>query len=107
MVWGTKSRHERGYGAAWVKLRTKIMTRDCGLCQVCRQAGRVTVATQVDHIVSKANACRMKWSQMHIDAETNLQAICKHCHDVKTQAEQGKAKFAPVRIGTDGFPIEG
>jgi hypothetical protein len=33
MAWGTKSRHERGYGAAWAKLRPQIMERDCSLCQ--------------------------------------------------------------------------
>jgi len=106
MVWGTKSRHERGYGAAWVKLRKRIMERDCGLCQVCRRAGRVTVANQVDHIVSKANAYRMKWTPAQIDAETNLQAICNPCHLVKTEAEQGKVKHKAVRIGVDGFPVE-
>ena len=105
MVWGTKSRHERGYGAAWVKLRTRIMERDCGLCQVCRKAGRVTVASQVDHIVSKANAYRMKWSTEQIDADSNLQAICKPCHLVMTEEEQGKAKRPRLTISADGWPV--
>jgi len=107
MVWGTKSRHERGYGAAWVKLRTRIMERDHGLCQVCSKAGRVTIAYAVDHIVSKANAARLKWTPAQMDDPSNLQAICKPCHDSKTEAEQGKVKHAPVRIGLDGFPVEG
>ncbi|KQQ93637.1 HNH endonuclease [Massilia sp. Leaf139] len=106
MVWGTKSRHERGYGTAWVKLRTRIMERDCGLCQVCKKDGRVTVAYAVDHIVSKANAARLRWTSEQVDHPSNLQAICRPCHDVKTQEEQGKAKHKPVRIGIDGFPIE-
>jgi 5-methylcytosine-specific restriction protein A len=106
MVWGTKSRHERGYGADWVRLRARIMQRDCGLCQVCKREGRVTVAYAVDHIVSKANAIRMKWTPAQIDAESNLQAICRSCHDTKTEAEQGKVKHKAVRIGVDGFPID-
>lgn len=106
MAWGSKSRHQRGYGAAWVKLRTKVLKRDCGLCQVCKRAGRVTIATQVDHIVSKANANRMKWTPQQTDHESNLQSICGPCHLVKTEEEQGKAKRAPLRIGVDGFPID-
>ena len=105
MVWGTKSRHERGYGAAWVRLRTKILQRDCELCQVCRKKGRTAVAYAVDHIVSKANATRMKWTLEQIDGETNLQAICKPCHLVKTEAEQGKSKRPRVAIGEDGWPF--
>lgn len=107
MVWGTKSRHERGYGAAWVKLRTRIMERDHGLCQVCSKAGRVTVAYAVDHITSKANAARLNWTPEQIDAESNLQAICRPCHDEKTEVEQGKRKRPRTKIGADGWPVPG
>lgn len=107
MVWGTKSRHERGYGAAWVKLRTRIMERDCGLCQVCRKTGRVAPAYAVDHIVSKANATRLGWTEEQIDDESNLQAICRPCHDEKTEVEQGKRKRPRVTIGADGWPVRG
>ncbi len=55
------------------------MQRDCGLCQPCQQAGRVTVATQVDHIVPKALG--------GTDDEPNLQAICSACHKAKTARE--------------------
>ena len=105
MVWGTKSRHERGYGAEWDRLRTRIMQRDGGLCQVCKRKGIVSIATAVDHIVSKANATRMKWTPVQIDAETNLQAICKPCHLVKTEEEQGKVKRVKRGVGPDGWPI--
>ena len=73
------SRHERGYGTAWDKLRRRILERDCSLCQPCRQAGRVTPARAVDHIVPK--------SQGGSDDEHNLQAICTPCHQAKTQRE--------------------
>ena len=74
------SRHERGYGSKWDKLRKVIMYRDNGLCQVCLKAGYVTQAVAVDHIIPKA--------QGGTDAESNLQAICKQCHDKKTEAEK-------------------
>ncbi|WP_222943066.1 HNH endonuclease [Stenotrophomonas maltophilia] len=49
------------------------------MCQPCKQQGRVTEATEVDHIVNVAEGGS--------DDETNLQAICAECHGVKTQAE--------------------
>lgn len=105
MTWSKESRQSRGYGAAWDRLRKRIMERDCGLCQPCRKNGLATIATAVDHIISKAKAATMRWAQVRIDAESNLQAICKPCHDAKTQEEQGKAAPRPqVTIGEDGWP---
>jgi 5-methylcytosine-specific restriction enzyme A len=75
---------ERGYGAEWRKRRERIMQRDCGLCQPCRNAGRVTVATAVDHIVPKAEG--------GTEEDGNLQAICKPCHDTKTAREAAKGR---------------
>jgi 5-methylcytosine-specific restriction protein A len=107
MAWGTKSRQERGYGAAWDRVRKVVMTRDAGMCQPCRKAGRLGVLAQaVDHIISKANAAKMRWAQARIDHPDNLQAICDECHKVKTEAEQGKRFQPKVAIGLDGFPIE-
>jgi 5-methylcytosine-specific restriction protein A len=74
------NRHERGYGNAWTKRRARILLRDCGLCQVCKRDGRVTVATEVDHRVPK--------SQGGTDEDDNLQSICNPCHKTKTGAEK-------------------
>lgn len=81
------SRHERGYGTAWTKIRWRILVRDKGLCQPCLKLGRVTQAKQVDHIIPKA--------QGGTDADINLQAICVDCHRAKT-AREGRA---PARTG--------
>lgn len=78
------SASERGYGSAWTKLRHRIMQRDCGLCQPCRQAGRVSQAKQVDHIVPKSNG--------GTDSEDNLQAICTACHKAKTGREAARGR---------------
>ncbi len=75
---------DRGYGAAWVKLRRMIMTRDAGLCQPCQAAGRVTIAAQVDHIVPKARG--------GTDDPGNLQAICRQCHQAKTDREKNEGR---------------
>jgi 5-methylcytosine-specific restriction protein A len=82
-----QSRHQRGYGAAWVKLREVIIARDIGLCQPCKRQGRVTPFAAVDHITPKA--------QGGTDEHDNLELICGPCHAAKSQAEsltgQGKA----------------
>ncbi len=74
-----KTTTERGYGYAWQKLRQTIFERDGYLCQVCKRAGRITPATEIDHIKNKASG--------GTDEPDNLQAICKACHKIKTQSE--------------------
>ena len=96
MAWNhTQTTTERGYGASWRDLRERILLRDHGLCQVCKRAGRLTQATEVDHITPKA--------QQGTDDEENLQSICSPCHADKTQADAGKA--VKPTIGVDGWPI--
>jgi len=75
------NRHQRGYGAAWDKLRRWVLQRDRHLCQPCLQAGRVTPAAEVDHITPKARG--------GTDDPANLQAICRACHATKTARERG------------------
>jgi len=99
MTWrhDRKSRHERGYGSAWVRIRSLILHRDGYLCQPCQRAGRETPATQVDHIKPKA--------QSGTDHTDNLQSICRACHDAKTLEEAtGRAHSRKVVIGVDGWP---
>lgn len=101
MAWPTTSRHLRGYDHRWDKLRKTILQRDKHLCQPCLAKGRVTVATQVDHIRPKAKG--------GTDDEGNLQAICKPCHDEKTAREsaeaQGRKPKRRLRFGPDGWPM--
>lgn len=104
MAWSKESRQSRGYGAAWDRVRKVVLKRDCGLCQPCRKRGLVTIAKAVDHIVSKARAVALRWSQARIDDPANLQAICTACHEAKTEEEQGKAKRVKTAPGPDGWP---
>lgn len=78
-----QSRHQRGYGWEWEKLRARILDRDKHLCQPCLRNDRVTPATEVDHRLAK-----------HLggtDDDANLEAICNPCHKVKT-AREGRAR---------------
>lgn len=90
------SRHERGYGSEWVKTRKRILARDNGMCVPCLAAGRVTVATAVDHIINKERG--------GTDDDVNLQSICKPCHDIKTIGEHGGTVRHPTAL--DGTPTD-
>lgn len=106
MPWSNESRQSRGYGSEWVKIRKLVMARDKGLCQPCLRDCRVTMATQVDHIVSKAEAKRKRWTETQVNDLTNLQAICKPCHDKKTTEETGRTYRPKIETGLDGWPVE-
>lgn len=82
------SRHARGYGTAWDRLRLRVLERDCNRCQVCLAAGRISLARAVDHIVPKA--------QGGTDAPENLQSICDPCHRLKTQSEAAAGRMRRV-----------
>lgn len=104
MAWHKTSRHERGYGAEWDKLRVHVLARDRGLCQPCLKKGVVHAGNEVDHIVSKAKAKAMGWSDQQINAPENLQTINKDCHKTKTAEENGKKR--KPKIGVDGWPVD-
>jgi 5-methylcytosine-specific restriction protein A len=57
-----------------------MLKRDYGLCIPCMKQGRATAATEVDHIINKANG--------GTDDDDNLQSICSSCHKDKTAAER-------------------
>lgn len=75
---------ERGYGAAWRRARERVLSRDGGLCQPCLRGGFTKTATEVDHIVNKAEG--------GTDDDNNLQAICEPCHKAKTAQEAARAR---------------
>lgn len=94
------TRHERGYGTAWTKLRETILLRDRGLCQPCEEHGRITPAIAVDHITPKALG--------GTDAPGNLQSICHTCHAEKTALESvggGYASPYPEWLPTPRVPV--
>lgn len=109
MAWSTESRHKRGYGSAWDKLRAQVLKRDGYLCQCAECKGgalRLTVANEVDHVVSKAAWLRQYRTMTGVDGPSNLQAIGRECHKRKTIEETGKTFTPRVRIGADGYPVE-
>ena len=75
-----ESAYRRGYGARWRKLRAQILM-DEPLCRECRKAGCIVPATDVDHIVARADG--------GTDDGSNLQPLCHACHSRKTVRENG------------------
>lgn len=70
------------------------------LCVHCEAAGRVTAATQLDHIIPLSKGGD------DIDVESNRQGLCKPCHDKKTAKDMGHNGPPRKRIDVDGFPVE-
>jgi 5-methylcytosine-specific restriction protein A len=65
------------------KLR-KDLFAESPLCVMCEANGRITRATQRDHIEPL--------SKTRIDRPDNygMQALCKECHDAKSKAERSR-----------------
>lgn len=107
MSWPSSSRQSRNYGRAWEKKRATVLERDARLCQCtrCKAEKRTTIATEVDHIVSRAKAQAQGWSTERTESMENLQAINADCHKRKTIEEQGGTHKPKEIIGLDGFPV--
>ena len=74
--------HQRGYGYRWQQARAGYL-RKHPLCVHCEATGRVTVATDLDHIVPHKGDMDVFWDF------TNVQGLCKPCHSRKTAGEDG------------------
>lgn len=106
MVWGTRSRQDRGYDAAWERVRKVVIDRDQGLCQKCLADGRVTMGKDVDHKKSKAACAKLGWSRAQMDHPSNLWYLCRLCHLEKSREEVGATYKPKVKYGPDGWPIK-
>lgn len=86
---------DRIRGRKLQRIRQSVL-RSSPLCVHCQAAGRVTAATQVDHIVALVNG--------GTDTEDNRQALCDACHERKTRDDLGQR----VRTGAalDGTPTD-
>ncbi|MCA8079932.1 HNH endonuclease [Burkholderia cepacia] len=93
------NRHARGFGSNWERTRAEIMKRDKALCQSCLRAGRVVLATSVDHIVNRAEG--------GTDDHSNLEALCDKCHNAKTAKEAARARARRRRAGRKAPGVDG
>jgi 5-methylcytosine-specific restriction protein A len=89
----------------WKRLRLLQLGKQ-PLCVMCESMGRLTAATQVDHIVPIKDGGD-PW------AMENLQSLCASCHSHKTSTEDGgfgnerSGKKTMKGCGKDGMPLDG
>jgi 5-methylcytosine-specific restriction protein A len=77
--------------------RRELMMQLDPLCGRCRDKGRVTLWTELDHVVPLHKGGE--------DILENCQGLCSACHRDKTAEDLGHRKRAA--IGLDGWPFEG
>jgi 5-methylcytosine-specific restriction protein A len=83
-----KQQASRLYGtAAWQRIRAAQLRVE-PLCRHCTARTRITAATIVDHIQPHWNDRSVFYDQ------TNLQSLCKSCHDAKTAGEDAAKRKA-------------
>lgn len=78
----------RLYGTArWKALRQRVLVRDNYTCARCRRIAVGKGQAAVDHVKPHRRDEKLFWD------ETNLQCLCKPCHDgVKQREEQSDIK---------------
>ena len=69
---------ERGYDAAWQRLRARVAAEE-PYCRLCLAAGRRTPTEHIDHIKPKAAG--------GTDDRDNLRGLCRTCHNRRTATE--------------------
>lgn len=74
---------KRTTGRKLQAMRAALFAR-CPLCVECDRQGRVTEATQRDHVVPLAEG--------GADDDSNVQALCDACHEAKSQGEAARAR---------------
>jgi len=77
-----RTSHDRGYDVRWRK-ESKLFLQAHPLCACCKNQGRLTAATVVDHKIPHKGNKVLFWDK------GNWQPLCKQCHDKKTASEDG------------------
>ena len=83
---------------AWKQLRLEHLARN-PLCVYCKQEGKLTAATVVDHITPHKGDLALFYNQ------DNLQSLCKLHHDSAKQKAEIK-KINEIGCDENGFPLD-
>lgn len=78
----------------WRELRMRVFVRDLFTCQAvgCGKIERDTSQLVGDHIREHRGDPALFWD------ETNVQTLCKPCHDSLKQAEEASRRVGPGRL---------
>ena len=83
--------------AAWKRLRAAHLAAN-PLCVWCKQEGRVTTATIVDHVLAHRGD-----PALFFDAR-NVQSLCKRHHDGAAQRRDKSGRI--IGCDVNGFPLD-
>jgi 5-methylcytosine-specific restriction protein A len=84
---------KRWNGRKLTDFRKRFLGRD-PLCAECKRHGRITLADEIDHVIPL--------HQGGTYDESNLEGLCKSCHQEKTVRDMG---YRPrLAISLDGWP---
>jgi len=81
----TKEQNQKSsklYTYQW-RRTSKAFLKEHPLCVHCEKEGRLTPATEVDHIIPHGGNRKLFWDRK------NWQSLCKSCHSKKTAEEDG------------------
>lgn len=73
---------KRGYGYKWQQARKGYLAKH-PLCVECEASGRVTPATDLDHVIPHKGDMALFWDR------SNWQGLCRTHHSAKTAREDG------------------
>ena len=79
------------HSKSWKRLREEQLDAH-PLCKLCQFKSITTAAVEVDHILPK--------SLGGVDEPSNLQSLCRSCHEHKTARENSYK----IQVEEDGFP---
>ncbi|MFP5078640.1 HNH endonuclease [Rhizobium sp. YIM 134829] len=68
--------------ARWKRLRIATFTRDLFTCRLCSSVEGDTSKLVCDHVIPHKGDLELFWD------ETNLQTLCKTCHDREKQRQE-------------------
>ena len=77
-----ESSAQRGYSYKWQQARKGFLAKH-PLCAECERQGRITAATDLDHITPHKGDKDAFWTR------SNWQSLCHPCHSRKTATEDG------------------
>lgn len=102
-VWKSTNEGERLRGRAGVAFRKKIREEE-PLCRACLEAGVSKLTVEIDHIVALANG--------GTNDRSNMQGLCKECHEAKSASERGvlhdgnwRHRTRPVGLRPSRIPV--
>lgn len=95
--WDTEGKRNKLYGRRWRKERGQFLVLN-RFCKFCRDEGKRTHATVVDHIIPHRGDEQIFWDK------SNWQPLCKQHHDGDKAVIE--ARGYSDRIGVDGWPVD-